>query len=230
MEVKALRRPFRASIGSDNQAESQVFVPLASAANSETAPQKLLVRTHGSASEALPTVAAALQSAATDLPYVQVRTLERLADVRARSWLLGTTVFGLFGALAVALAAPGIHGSLSFSIRQRTAEIGIRMALGAVRWDVAVMVLRHGAAVAAAGLALGLAGAFAGSRYIESRLVNVAAADAWTWAAACVVVTMAVLCGCLVPAVRATQIDPATALRYDQEGRPRRWLGDMCSG
>ena len=144
-----------------------------------------------------------------------MRTLEQLADVRARSWLLGATVFGLFGALAVALAGIGIYGALSFSIRQRTVEIGVRMALGAVRRDVAVMVLRHGMLVAAAGLALGLAGAFAGSRYIESLLFNVAAADAWTLAAACVVVTMAVLCGCIVPALRATQIDPATALRYD---------------
>jgi putative ABC transport system permease protein len=214
-EIVGVARPFRASVRSDNQAESHIFVPLAESANSETAPQTLLVRTRGSASEALPTVAAALQSAATDLPYVQVRTLEQLADVRARSWLLGATVFGLFGALAVALAGIGIYGALSFSIRQRTVEIGVRMALGAVRRDVAVMVLRHGILVAAAGLALGLAGAFAGSRYIESLLFNLAAADAWTLAVACVVVTMAVLCGCIVPAVRATRIDPATALRYD---------------
>jgi putative ABC transport system permease protein len=214
-EIVGVARPFRASVRPDNQAESQIFVPLAEAGNSETAPQTLLVRTRGPASEALPTVAAALQSAATDLPYVQVRTLEQLADVRARSWLLGATVFGLFGALAVALAGIGIYGALSFSIRQRTVEIGVRIALGAVRRDVAVMVLRHGIAVAAAGLSLGLAGAFAGSRYIGSLLFNVAAADAWTFAAACVVVTTAVLCGSIVPAVRATQIDPATALRYD---------------
>ena len=214
-EIVGVARPFRASVRSDNQAESQIFVPLAEAAHSETAPQTLLVRTRGPASEALPTVAAALQSAATDLPYVQVRTLEQLADVRARSWLLGATVFGLFSALAVALAGIGIYGALSFSIRQRTAEIGVRMALGALRRDVAVMVLRHGILVAAAGVALGLAGAFAGSRYIESLLFNVAAADPWTWAAACVVVSIAVLCGCIVPAVRATQIDPATTLRCD---------------
>jgi putative ABC transport system permease protein len=214
-EIVGIAPPFRASVRPDNQAESQIFVPLAESANSETAPQTLLVRTRGSASEALPTVAAALQSAAPDLPYVQVRTLEQLADVRARSWLLGATVFAFFGALAVALAGIGIYGALSFSIRQRTAEIGVRMALGAVPRDVAVMVLRHGVVVAAAGLALGLAGAFAGSRYIESLLFNVAAADPWTLAAACVVVTMAVLCGCIVPAVRATRIDPVTALRDD---------------
>jgi putative ABC transport system permease protein len=214
-EIIGVAPPFRASVQPDNQAESQVFVPLVEAGNSERTPQSLLVRTRGSASEALPAVAAALQSAAPDLPYVQVRTLEQLADVRARSWLLGATVFGLFGALAVALAGIGIYGALSFSIRQRTAEIGVRMALGAVRRDIAVMVLRHGAAVAAAGLALGLAGAFAGSRYIESLLFNVSAADAWTLASACVVVIVAVVCGCIVPAVRATQIDPSTALRYD---------------
>ena len=214
-EIVGVARPFRATVRSDNQAESHIFIPLPESAHSQTAPQTLLVRTRGSASEALPTVAAALQSAATDLPYVQVRTLEQLADVRARSWLLGATVFGLFGALAVALAGIGIYGALSFSIRQRTAEIGVRMALGAVRRDVAVMVLRPGMLVVAAGLALGLAGAFAGSRYIESLLFNVAVADAWTLAAACVVVTLAVLCGCVVPAVRATQIDPVTALRYD---------------
>lgn len=214
-EIVGVARPFREGIRPGSQADSHIFVPLPETGDEETVPQTLLVRTRESASEVLPAIAAALQSAAPDLPYVQVRTLEQLSDVRARSWLLGATVFGLFGTLAVALAAIGIYGALAFSIRHRTVEIGVRLALGALRRDVAVMVLRHGAVIAAAGLALGLAGAVAGSRYIESLLFNVAALDGWTLAVACIVVTLAVLCGCLVPALRAARIDPATALRYD---------------
>lgn len=215
LEIVGVARPFRQGIRPSSQADSHIFVPLPENGDEESAPQTLLVRTREPASEALPVIAAALQSAAPDLPYVQVQTLEQLSDVRARSWLLGATVFGLFGTLAVALAAIGIYGALAFSIRQRTVEIGVRLALGALRRDVAAMVLRHGAVIAATGLVLGLAGAVAGSRYIESLLFKVAALDVWALAVACIVVTVAVLCGCVVPALRAMRIDPATTLRYD---------------
>jgi ABC-type antimicrobial peptide transport system permease subunit len=149
------------------------------------------------------------------LPYVNVRTLEALSDVQARSWLLGATVFGLFGTLAVALAGIGIYGALAFSIRQRTTEIGVRMALGAMRRDIARMVLGHGALVASFGLVLGVGGALAASRYIESLLFSVAATDLRTLATASGVVLAAALLGCVVPAFRALRVDPAVALRTE---------------
>jgi putative ABC transport system permease protein len=214
-EVVGVSRPFRMNIQPGDQGNSQTFVPLSETADSETTPQVLLVRTHRAASSALPAIATALRGAAPDLPYVNVRTLQELADVQARSWLLGATVFGLFGTLAVILAGIGIYGALAFSIRQRTTEIGVRMALGAMRGDIARMVLGHGALVAAIGLALGLAGAFAGSRYIESLLFNVSAADVATLTAASAIVAGAALVGCLVPAFRATRVDPAVALRTE---------------
>jgi putative ABC transport system permease protein len=214
-EIVGVSRPFRASIRPGSQAESQVFVPLSETSIFATMPQVLLVRTRRAAASALPAIAAALQSAAPDLPYVNVRTLEGLADVQARSWLLGATVFGLFGTLAVILAGIGIYGALAFSIRQRTVEIGVRMALGAVRRDIARMVLQHGALVVSLGVGLGLAGAFAGSRYVESLLFNVAAADPAIFAIASVVVVVAALLGCVVPAIRAVRVDPAVALRAD---------------
>jgi putative ABC transport system permease protein len=119
------------------------------------------------------------------------------------------------GCSARILAGIGIYGALAFSIRQRTVEIGVRMALGAMRRDIARMVLGHGALVASIGLALGLAGAFAGSRYIESLLFNVAAMDPWTLATASAVVVAAALLGCALPAIRAARVDPAIALRCE---------------
>ena len=213
--VVGVSRPFRASIRSGNQAESQVFVPMAETGDSETTPQVLLVRTHEEVSAALPAIAAALQGAAPGLPYVNVRALQDLADVQARSWLLGATVFGLFGTLALILAGIGIYGALAYSIRQRTTEIGVRMALGALRADIARMVLRHGALVVSIGLVLGLTGAFAGSRYVQSLLFNATGAEPRVFGVAIIVVIAAALLGCVVPAIRAARVDPAVALRAE---------------
>jgi predicted permease len=214
-EVVGISEPFRATIHPTSQGDSQVFMPLRESANAETVPQVLLVRTRKTAAAEVASIAAALQGVSPDLPYVSVRPLSDLADAQARSWLLGATVFSLFGALAVILAAIGIYGTLAFSIRQRTVEIGVRMALGALRSDVAGMVLRHGALVILAGCALGAAGAFAASRFIESLLFNVAPADPETFALAAGVIAIAVLAGCIVPTARAARVDPAVALRYE---------------
>ena len=116
---------------------------------------------------------------------------------------------------AVVLAAIGIYAALAFSIRQRTAEIGLRMAVGAGRGDIAGMVLRHGAIVAAAGLVLGGILAFGVARYVQSLLFKVAPTDPVTFVTAAVVVVVAVLAGCIVPAMRAARVDPVVALRYE---------------
>jgi ABC-type antimicrobial peptide transport system permease subunit len=207
--------PFRATIHPGSQGDSHVFVPMRENANSETVPQVLLVRTRRSAEDEASSIAAALQGTSPDLPYVSVRPLSDLVDTQARSWLLGATVFSLFGTLAVILAAIGIYGTLAFSVRQRTVEIGVRMALGALRSDVSGMILRHGALVVVAGGALGATAAFAASRFIRSLLFNVAPGDPNTFFIAIAVIAAAALAGCIIPAARAARVDPAVALRYD---------------
>jgi putative ABC transport system permease protein len=214
-EVVGVSQNSRASLrAGSRQSDPQTFRLLKDEAHSH-APQALLIRTHTRAAREVGAIAAALQGAAPDLPYVDVRTLEELADVEARSWLLGATVFGLFGTVAVILATIGIYGALAFSIRQRTMEIGVRMALGAMRWDIGRLVLSHGTRVVAIGLGMGVAGAFVASRYLQSLLFNVAAADPWTFATAASVVAAAALLGCIVPAVQAARVNPAMTLRYD---------------
>jgi ABC-type antimicrobial peptide transport system permease subunit len=113
------------------------------------------------------------------------------------------------------VAGIGIYGTLAFSIRQRTTEIGIRLALGARRSDVARMVLRHGALVVTAGGALGAAAAYGGSRFVGSLLFKVAPADPTTFVLAAGVIVIAAFAGCLIPAVRAARVDPAVTLRYE---------------
>ena len=213
-EVVGVSESFRSSARADDQTMSQIFMPMR-VSDGETVPQVLLVRTRGSAAEEVAAVASALQGVSPDLPYVSVRPLLDLADVQARSWLLGATVFSVFGTLAVALAAIGIYGTLAFSIRQRTVEIGVRMALGALRSDVAGMVMRHAAFVLVLGCGLGAAGAFAASRFVRSLLFNVAPGDPQTFAIAVGVLAVAALAGCVLPAIRASRVDPAVALRYE---------------
>lgn len=212
-EVVGVSESFRATLHPYHTQHS--FVPLEPGATMWMTPQVLLVRTRDNAADAAGAIASVLRGASTDLPYVNVRPLLDLVDVEARSWLLGATVFGLFGTLAVVLAAVGVYGALAFSVRQRTAEIGLRMAIGANRVDVAGMVLRHGGIVAAAGLLLGVTAAFGISRYVQSLLFKVAPTDPVTLVAASAVIVVAVLAGSVVPAMRAARVDPAVALRHE---------------
>ena len=212
-EVVGVSEGFRSTIRPNDQDDSRVFMPFDNAADPNAVPDVLLVRTRGPSSRELPAIAAALQGASRDLPYVKVQPLLAMADTEARSWLLGATVFGLFGTLAAILAAVGIYGALAFFIRQRTTEIGLRMALGATRGDLVRMVLRQAAIVAAAGTVLGAAGAFAASRFAGSVLFNIAPADPKTFFAAAATLILATLAGCLFPAVRASRVDPSVALR-----------------
>jgi ABC-type antimicrobial peptide transport system permease subunit len=177
-------------------------------------PQMLLVRPRSADSSAVTAIAAAVRSVSQDLPYVSIRSLGDLADVEARSWRMGAAIFGLFGTLAVALAAVGIYAALAFSVRERTAEIGVRMALGAMPRDIVAIVLRHGLAVLAVGWCVGAVATWSFAGAIKSVLYNVAPTDVGAFATASGVIALACLAGCLVPAVRAARTDPAVTLRY----------------
>jgi predicted permease len=126
-----------------------------------------------------------------------------------------TVVLSIFAGIAVFLALVGLYGLMAYAVKQRTAEIGIRIALGASARQVLGMVVGKGLALAAAGLAIGLASAFAITRLVRSWLYGVTPTDPVTFLFVPAMILAVAFAACLIPAWKATRIDPVTALRYD---------------
>ena len=150
-----------------------------------------------------------------DQPVGSIRAMEQVmsesvAAPRYRTWLLG-----LFAAVALALSAIGIYGVISYTVAQRTNEIGIRMALGAQSKDVLKLIIRQGAGLALAGVALGLGGSLAMTRFVRTFLFNVSATDPQTFALIALLLLFVALLACWIPARRATKVDPLVALHYE---------------
>jgi len=175
----------------------------------------LVVRTDGDPQLLAPAARAQVLSLDRDLPVFEVRSMEdRLAESIAPDRFLSLLV-GVFAALALVLAAAGLYGVISYSVAQRTREIGIRVALGAGSAGVLRMVIREGARMALAGVALGLAGSFLSTRLIASQLHGVRPTDPATFAGVAVLLTFVALLACYVPARRAMRVHPLVALRYE---------------
>jgi len=163
------------------------------------------------------TQAVRAQVAALDplLPVARVRTMNELLGQSVAEPRFRTTLLAIFAAVALLLATVGIYGVLSYSVGQRTQEIGIRMALGAQGRDVLTLVLRQGITLAGLGLAIGLAAAASLSRVLASLLFGVGPMDLATFGAVALVMLAAALLACYVPARRATRVDPLVALRTE---------------
>jgi ABC-type antimicrobial peptide transport system permease subunit len=138
-------------------------------------------------------------------------TLSRSIGQRRFTMLL----LGLFAAVALLLAAIGVHGVLSYGVSQRRREIGIRMALGARASDLVGLVVREGLGLAGVGLALGLAGAFGLTRFLSSQLFGVAPTDPATFAAVATLLAVVALAATIAPAHRAASVDPIVTLRSE---------------
>jgi putative ABC transport system permease protein len=150
-----------------------------------------------------------------DVPITQVRTMDRVvaaanAEPRSQSLLLS-----LFGALGLGLALVGIYGVISYSVGCRTREIGIRIALGAQDADVLRLVVGQGAGLVLAGVAIGLAASFAATRLMRGLLYGVSTTDPFTFAGVSILVVLAGLAACYIPARRAMRVDPVTALKCE---------------
>jgi predicted permease len=200
-------------IGSLRQTSTEVFYPMGP--DSTVVPQAIMIRPTGDLRGALPAVANAIRTAVPHLPYVSVRSLEDLANTQARSWRLGAWLFGVFGAVALVLSAIGLYASLSFAVRQRTTEIGVRIALGADTSRITTLVLGQGLRAIVVGWALGVAVVVSMAGLINHLLFAVTGTDAAALVGSSVAVGLAGLCGCLWPAIRASRVDPVTALRAD---------------
>ncbi len=142
-------------------------------------------------------------------------TLESREQFATFGQRVAGTFVGAFGLLALALAGVGIYGVTAYTTRQRTHEIGIRVALGASKENILRLVLGHGLRLTLIGVALGLAGAFALTRYLASMLLGVTSTDALTFATVAAILCAVALFACFVPARRAMRVDPMVALRYE---------------
>jgi putative ABC transport system permease protein len=157
----------------------------------------------------------AIQAADGQLAVANVRAADQVvAEAMARQDF-NMTLLTVFAGIALLLAAIGIYGMLSYSVQQRTQEIGIRIALGARRADVLGMVLRQGMQMAGLGIVIGIAGAFALTRLLSALLYGVKATDPSTFIAVSLVLALTALVACWLPALKATRVDPLHALRYE---------------
>ena len=150
-----------------------------------------------------------------ELPVSDVGTMDRWVDESLTRTKFQTGLLAVFAGLALVLAALGIYGVMSYGVAQRTHEIGVRLALGAQRGQVASMVLSRALLLTLTGLALGLAGAFALGRYLDTLLFEIKPADPVTLAGVTSVLLGVALLAALFPAARATRVDPMVALRYE---------------
>jgi ABC-type antimicrobial peptide transport system permease subunit len=173
------------------------------------------VRAQGDPARAFNTLRAAVRAVDANVPMYDMRTLAGQMEISLLTERLLATLSSVFGCLATLLAALGLYGVMAFMVARRTREIGIRMALGAGQGSVVWMVLRETLTLAGIGVALGLAGAYAVTRLIQTQLFGVKPTDLLTMAAASLGIAAVTALAGYIPARRATGIDPMSALRWE---------------
>lgn len=175
----------------------------------------LAVRTASSPEQLIGSISKIVRSIDPNIIPEHAGTMRQLMSQDTSKRRFQTVALSLFAGVAVFLALVGLYGLMAFAVKQRTAEIGIRIALGASAPSVLAMVLSKGLAMVSLGLAIGLAGAAAVTRFGSAWLFGVSSLDPVTFVFVPVLILAVALCACLIPAWKATRIDPVTALRYD---------------
>ena len=178
-------------------------------------PPTLIIRTAGGAETAAGEARKTLAAMDPDAALYAVRPMEDYLALNLGRARFQAMLLGFFAAVALLLTAVGLYGVVAYGVAQRTREIGIRMALGAARADVLRMVLARGAVLASIGIALGVAGAAALARLLESLLYETPAQDPLTYAGVCGTLWAVALVASSVPALRGSRVDPMTALRFE---------------
>jgi putative ABC transport system permease protein len=175
----------------------------------------IFVRTAGDPARLAEPLRRGLQGLMPGTAFVTVGALERTLEPQLRPWRLGATMFTLFGVLALVVAAIGLYGVIAYSVAQRLHEMGVRIALGARTSDLLRLVVGEGIRVALLGIVLGAAAAFAAGKLLASLLFGVPARDPLTFGVVALVLLLTATLASLVPAWRASRVDPNLALRAE---------------
>jgi putative ABC transport system permease protein len=198
--------------GPQEEGEPQLYLPFLQFTQ---APMYGVVRAVDAAraSSLLPSIRQQVRALDADLPVALLQPMSELVDGSVARQRFNALLLGIFGAVALVLAAVGLYGVMSFLVVQRSQEIGIRLALGSRPADVLRLVLRQGLVITAAGLLAGVAGAMALSRLAATLLFGVQPTDPTTYAGVALLLTAVAVVACVLPARRATRIDPVHAMR-----------------
>ena len=175
----------------------------------------LAIRTTGDPAAMTSTLRREVLGLDKDLPIFNVKTMEDVVAASIGSRRLSTLLFSVFAGVALLLAAVGTYGVMAYTVTQRTRELGIRIALGAQRYDVLRLVVLQGMRFVVAGIVLGLIGVFVCTRLLQSLLFGVGATDLPTMLAVTLILGVAAFIACLLPARRASRVDPIEALRSE---------------
>ncbi|HVG32679.1 MAG TPA: ABC transporter permease [Pyrinomonadaceae bacterium] len=197
----------------EGEASPQMYVPHAQ--DSSWGGMSLVVRSTAKPLALTSAVRGAVLSLDPDQPVFGIKTMEDVVAASVATRRISMMLLSGFAGLALLLAALGVYGLISYSIAQRTHEIGLRMALGAQARDVLGLVLRQGMSLVLVGVAIGLVSAFALTRVMKSLLYEVSATDPLTFAGVALLLIVVALIACLIPARRAMRVDPMIALRYE---------------
>jgi ABC-type antimicrobial peptide transport system permease subunit len=196
----------------------RLFVPLAQGYSGQTYLHvRLENQSHDSVVAMIPTLRRTLRDIDPDLPLLQMTPFDDLMQKSPNLWIVkfGAVLFGAFGCIALLLAVVGVYGVKAYAVACRTREIGIRMALGAHRKDVFGLIMRQGALQTALAVAVGVLLSLAVGRVLAQILYQVSPTDPFALATASVMLAIAALIACFLPARRATYVNPITALRTE---------------
>ena len=198
-----------------------MYIPLAqmpdleTALNSRVAPLWWIVRAEVSPSSLIPAITTALRDASGGLPVAHVRTMDEVEARNTARQRFNMLLLIVFGSAGLIMAAIGVYGVMSYSVQQRTQELGVRMALGAQASHLRSMVIRQGMALTLIGVILGIGGAFGLTRFLSSFLFGVKTLDPMAFIATPLMLSAVALLSIWIPATRATRVDPMTALRLE---------------
>jgi len=174
-----------------------------------------VARTSDDPAEMRPALQRAIWAIDKDVPTTDVATMDQIVWQSGSVQRYEAILLGAFGGLGLLLAVVGIYGVISYNVSQRTHEIGVRIALGAHRSNILRMVISEGMVLAAIGIVVGVGGALALGRFMQSMLFEIKPTDPATFVGVALALTLVALAACFIPARRATRVDPVSTMRCE---------------